>query len=311
MNKNRKLKIIIIALIILLIISLAVLTTTLIYDKLAPAKETSVVVGENIITHESDGGTSSNGDSTSPDSESGGATSAPADSQDSGSSAESTAGGAASESTGSQESGSPVESTAGGADSEPAESSGSSSDNVPTIIKDKVLSIYKNKPGDSEPFSVKNMFPGDSETKNYYIKVSHKGDITVKYHADIHSGSEKLAEVLKIRIAIPSQNTVLYDGVIKDMPASLDVYLATDEPTDSYIDYEITAYLETSVGNEYMDTELLADFRWWVENTENLDAPQTGDNFNLYLWSGLSLGSLLLLILLLIKRKKEDTADEQ
>ena len=38
------------------------------------------------------------------------------------------------------------------------------------------------------------MFPGDKETKYFRVRVSHNGMVTVRYHADVRQGSEKLAE---------------------------------------------------------------------------------------------------------------------
>lgn len=248
MNGNKKIKIAIIILAVFLGLSILLLTGTILYDKLAPLRETSATVSDNIITPDSQDSETSknetdNKDIFKPDNQNG--------------------------------------------------------------DKGTALSLHKNNNDDSTPFAVRNMFPGDSESKNYYVKVSHKGDVTVKYRADIHNGGEKLSEVLKIKIAIPSQNKVIYDGVIKAMPTSLDVTVTTDKETESIIDYEITAYLETSVGNEYMNTELKADFKWWVEDTENLIPPQTGDSTNIILWLSIAVGSLLLIILLFRKLKKE------
>ena len=155
------------------------------------------------------------------------------------------------------------------------------------------------------------MFPGDSETKYYCVRVSHKGDVVLRFRADVRPGYEKLAEVLCCRITLPENSGVLYDGLMRDMPESLNHALNTDKGTASEVYYEITAYLDTSVGNEYMNKDLIADFRWWVEETGNLDSPQTGDSFNLYLWMCIAVGSLFLLILLWKKRKKEDAANER
>ena len=95
------------------------------------------------------------------------------------------------------------------------------------------------------------------------------------------------------------------------MPKSLNHELITQQSTTSQVYYQITAYLETSVGNEYMDKDLIADFRWWVEEMGNLELPQTGDTFNLYLWICLVSTSLFVLIMLWRKRSKEEQTDEQ
>ena len=254
MNSNKKIKIAIIILAVFLGLSILLLAGMIFYDKLAPLKETSATVSDNIITPDSQ-----DSEASKPETDN---TSSISDNQ-----------------------------------------------NVDDVDISNSISLHKNKNDDSTPFAVENMLPGDSESKNYYVKVSHKGDITVKYHADIHKGGEKLSEVLKIKIAIPSQNNVIYDGVIKAMPTSLDVTVTTDKETESVIDYEITAYLETSVGNEYMNTRLTADFKWWVEDTENLIPPQTGDSTNIILWLSIAVGSLLLIILLFRKLKKEGASN--
>lgn len=124
------------------------------------------------------------------------------------------------------------------------------------------------------PFAVENMFPGDSVTKDVTVNVSHQKAITLHYHADIHSGYEILAEVLKIKVELPDKGTVLYDGLMSDMPSSLTQSLSAAEKS---LTYRLTVYLDTSVGeiNEidtdgkrYMYQSLKADFRWWFLEEE-------------------------------------------
>ncbi|MBQ7795049.1 MAG: LPXTG cell wall anchor domain-containing protein [Lachnospiraceae bacterium] len=127
------------------------------------------------------------------------------------------------------------------------------------------LTIYRNKPEDSVPFNMKNMFPGDTETNNYYLAVSYRGSITVHFHADVKPGGEELAEVLNCKVVLLTTGETLYDGPIGEMPVSLDHHLTSNGVTTEELEYEITASLATSVGNEYMNKELYADFRWWAE----------------------------------------------
>lgn len=287
MKRNKTLKILIIILAILLGLSATALTGTLLYNRFVRTEPTTVDVPGNIIT--SDGEDNSSAETTPP----------------------------------------PFESANGEASSEPDTSTvpdrsetTSASESVPETTesettgitsvsssKASAIALHNRKPEDNTPFQVTNMFPGDRETKYYCVKVSYKGDIIVRYHADIRSGYEKLAEVLKVKIRLPETDETLYDGLMRDMPKSLNHALYTNKKTQSELYYEITAYLDTSVGNEYQDKELVADFHWWVEETENLDSPQTGDDRNIYLWMALSAGSLFILILLLAKRRKE-AADE-
>lgn len=175
------------------------------------------------------------------------------------------------------------------------------------------IALYKRHAEDNEPFQTANMFPGDAELKNFCVKVYHKGDVVVRFHADIQAGSEKLAETLNCRIVLQSTGETLYDGLMRDMPDSLDHKLTADGSAESELYYEITAYLDTGVGNEYMDKELKADFRWWVEETENLDAAvKTGDMSLVRLWAGLlGLAALALILLWIVwKRRSKEVDDE-
>lgn len=129
------------------------------------------------------------------------------------------------------------------------------------------------------PFSVENMFPGDSVVKEYIVSVSHKEAITLYYHADIRAGYDVLAEVLKTKIELTDKSVTLYDGLMRDMPPALAYPLAGAEDT---LRYRITVYLDTSVGGpseldpdgkRYMNRELLADFHWWYFEEEESGEP--------------------------------------
>ncbi len=141
--------------------------------------------------------------------------------------------------------------------------------------KETVISIYKNHAEDSEPFKCPNMFPGDSETNAYLVEVSHKGTVTVRFHADIRAGYEKLAEVLKCKVVLRGENKTLYDGLMRDMPESINHRISSIFSKTTELTYDITVCLDTSVGNEYMNKELVADFRWWVEESGGDPVPPT------------------------------------
>ncbi len=170
----------------------------------------------------------------------------------------------------------------------------------------EALTLHARNPGDNLPFSVGNMFPGDRETKYYCLRVSHHEDVTLRFRADVRPGYEKLAEVLKCRVVLPESGKVLYEGLMRDMPESVNVPLAVAQSGGmSEVYYEVTVSLDTSVGNEYMNLDLIADFRWWVEETGGLLPPQTADTLRGYCLIFFAAGSLLLLILFGKKRRKE------
>lgn len=133
--------------------------------------------------------------------------------------------------------------------------------------------LHSMNEGDNTHFAVTNMFPGDAVTKYFCVKVSYHGEITVRYHAEIYGNSEKLAEVLKVKVVLlGSSSETLYDGLMRDMPASLNVPLTSSRTETEELFYEITAYLDTSVGNEYQLQNLAANFEWWVEEANQLAA---------------------------------------
>lgn len=275
-GKNKKIKVVIIVLSVLLCVSIVALASIFIYNYFFSYKSTSVVISDNIITKET----------------------APAGSA------------ASSESN--------VKNTVQGLASGDNASSGGavqvnsqSNTSVPTDTAE-LLTLYNTKADDNIPFKVENMFPGDSETKYYCVRVSQKDTLTVRYRAFVQPGYEKLAEVLKIRVKLLTTGDLLYDGIIKDMPESLDCKIVTTQSTVKDLYYEVTAYLDTSVGNDYQNKKLVADFKWWTEDSSSLgDNPYTGDTFNILLWISVAAGSLLILVLLLAKRPKEENDEKQ
>lgn len=177
--------------------------------------------------------------------------------------------------------------------------------------KAATIELYNKQPEENTAFAVGNMFPGDSETKYFRVRVSFHDTITVHYKATVRPGYEKLAEVLKVRVKLLTTGETLYDGGIAAMPEGLTHKLASKKSTTDELYYDITAYLDTSVGNDYQNKDLIADFKWWVEETGNLDdSPQTGDTSNILLWTVLAAGSLSMMILLLVvRRRKEGNAN--
>lgn len=177
--------------------------------------------------------------------------------------------------------------------------------------KAATIELYNKQPEENAPFKAGNMFPGDSETKYFRVRVSYHDKVTVHYKATVRSGYEKLAEVLKVRVKLLSSGETMYEGLMRDMPESLTYNLASKETVTDELYYEITAYLDTSVGNEYQNKDLIADFKWWVEETGNLDdSPKTGDTSNILLWAVLAACSGSMMILLLVtRRRKEDEAN--
>lgn len=173
------------------------------------------------------------------------------------------------------------------------------------------LTIHKKNPEQALPFFVENMFPGDSISKVYVVQVAHRGNVVLRFHASVLPAHEKLAEVLQCRVKLLQSGQVLYDGLMRDMPPALVLPLSASQSTISEIPYEITAYLSTEIGNAYQNKELRADFTWWIEQTDQLEPPKTGDSTRIVLWISLAVICLFVLILLFVlkKRKRKEEND--
>lgn len=169
------------------------------------------------------------------------------------------------------------------------------------------LSLYRKQPEDNTPFNVVNMLPGDAVTQNYNVRVSHSGNVTVRFRAIIRPGYEKLAEVLMLRVKLLNTGETLYDGLMRDMPRSVNHKLTASGSTTSDLEYELTAYLDTSVGNEYQNQELVADFHWWVEGKEqsHLDSPKTGDDSRIVIFAVAAVAASIAVIILPVWRRRE------
>ena len=144
----------------------------------------------------------------------------------------------------------------------------STADTSRSSYEDTVLEIYRGNADVNQPFAVSNMFPGDVIPKDYQVKVTHRGPVVVHFCASVRPGYEKLAEVLKVKVQIEGQDR--YEGLMRDMPESLDCTTPNTAKAESTeLDYRLTVYQDTSVGNEYQARELVADFEWWVETEES------------------------------------------
>lgn len=187
--------------------------------------------------------------------------------------------------------------------------------------RDVGIELYKRQDEYNVPFtwdenkSETYLWPGDSITKPYCVRVYHNGTITVHFRADVTEDQQKLGEVLRIKVESCINNSgawnELYDGLMKDMPTSVDTQLPNGS---DYVDYQITVSLDTSVDSLYADKELKANFRWWVEGSSGsggnggggqlIDGPKTGDTFQPLLWGALSVGAVIGLVVVLRRRKE-------
>ena len=281
MEQKKKIKVIIIVLAILLGVSLLALGGTIAYNRLAKSEPAVVTVPDNLITPEDDT-TETDGSET-----------------DSTGNADKTA--------------EPEKQSSDSTKKDDASETSGTNKTTAETKKAATIELYNKQPEDNTPFNVGNMFPGDSETKYFRVQVSYCDKVTVHYKAAVREGYEKLAEVLKVKVKLLTTGETMYDGLMKDMPDSVTYKLASAKSTTDELYYEITAYLDTSVGNEYQNKDLIADFSWWVEETGNLEpSPKTGDNANILLWICLAAvsGSVMIFLLFARRRREEEETND-
>ena len=165
------------------------------------------------------------------------------------------------------------------------------------------------------PFTVPNMFPGDSVEEDYTVTVRHRDPLTLYFGIDIPNVDNKLAEVLHVKVVLPSRNATLYDGLMKDIPTSgMSVVLPRGE---NKMVYAITVTLPTSADNEYMNLDLTVDLLWWYEQESSgggyipspppqvkPDGADTGDSFSAPLYIGLGAVALCGVALLVLGKRK-------
>lgn len=197
------------------------------------------------------------------------------------------------------------------------------------------LKLNERNDVDNAAFHVSNMFPGDIVTGDYCVKVSYEDAVTLKFRVDIEEAYDKLAEVLKCKVVLSDTGEVLHDGLMKDVPDVLEQALPYAEKGEEELLYQITAYLDASVGNEYQNTSLEADFVWWIEAEEKADSdtddegddvcstdgnkdaadittPGTGDDTNMIMWLVLAVcAAAACIVLIIVKKRKEGRYDEQ
>ena len=173
--------------------------------------------------------------------------------------------------------------------------------------KAQMLQLYKGHGADNIPFAADNLFPGDTITQYYAVKVSHREDVTLLFRPDVTEEVRALGSVLHIKVTDMETGEILCDGKFAEVDGGeVSRTLAANDAQESIAYYEITVFLDTSVGNEYQAARLLADFHWYAAEEENLiRPPQTGDILMLLLWVVIAVSAVLLILLVLYKRRKE------
>ena len=194
----------------------------------------------------------------------------------------------------------------------------------PTVSEDGILEtnsdslkLHYGNSRESLRMIVNNMMPGDSVMKMYSVEVFTKGDTNLFFKVKPKDKTDKLCEALRVRAFYADNDTVVYDGTVKDMPGHIPCPVGTvsDGKNVSAVNLELTFYLDLmSVGNEYQGESLEASFEFWVEDTHLLYLPGVCDlDIGIFSWAliVIILSTVIYILAFIIFRaisKKDDKA---
>ncbi len=147
-------------------------------------------------------------------------------------------------------------------------------DPIPPTVEPKADLEFNNANAEENlPFDVKGMDGGSSEGILYRVVATYNSNFILKYDMTVREDEEfqKLAEILKIKAELvgAESDTLLYDGLLSDMPP-LEIALNADAETATEYLFSITIYLDASLGDQYYGQKLMADMTWWIEGQDNI-----------------------------------------
>lgn len=202
------------------------------------------------------------------------------------------------------------------------------------------LELYKKHSSDNEAFYVSNMVPGDKVSRNFTVRVHHNNALKVFFDAEITEQTKSLGDVLQICVTDRNSGNILCQGTFNDINQK-EYEIAVDKSSQGITDlsYQVDAWLDTSVGNQYQQALLKANLRWRVKDAGESTNPsdnkspgtnsgkkpsnssktngngsgltvRTGDTVNLILWIVMGTCALALLLLLLKSRQEQVVADD-
>lgn len=193
------------------------------------------------------------------------------------------------------------------------------------------LELYKRHASDNEAFDVSNMVPGDKVTKDFTVRIHHNDPLTFYFRADVTEQTKKLGDVLQVCVTDVDSGEIICQGTFAELDGvefSQAIAAATGGSTD--VTYQVDAWLDTSVGNEYQQALLKADLFWYVKDDGGHTDPtdpttpttptkpgggdkgdggltaNTGDTMNLVLWTVFAACALAIIILLIKSRRDRD-----
>lgn len=140
----------------------------------------------------------------------------------------------------------------------------------PTVIPElKFVTINE---GDNTAFDMKNIKDGDSQARYFAFEATHGEDAKMAITNAIVTDSN-LHEVLKVKVELVGENgnTILYEGLLKDLNAEHTLTKNDNNKTAVY--YKVTVIAD-GLTEDYCETKLVCDLSWTLDGTsEQLKVP--------------------------------------
>lgn len=123
------------------------------------------------------------------------------------------------------------------------------------------LALSNSDPKANQTLQITNMVPGEEYTQTYRVNASCSGDMHVGIRAYVTQGSQKLAEALQITVKRVDTDRFIYKGFVKDMDWAKTAISKSQE-----LVYEVTFFLDSSVGNDYQNLSLTMNVEWKMQS---------------------------------------------
>lgn len=113
------------------------------------------------------------------------------------------------------------------------------------------------------------LLPGDSESKTYTVRLSHREDLMLAFSVQVSDDEKGLANALIIKVRDTENGQVICEEKLSE--ASQMVYpekIPFNGSRERKIPYEITVTVDPAAGNEVQNASLKMCFRWSVLSVE-------------------------------------------
>ena len=211
---------------------------------------------------------------------------------------------------GTEPSSAPSEGGVSGVSSSPVVRAASQTEGLPGA-KAVTMELFQGRPEANQKFTAHNLLPGDRVTQYYCVKTYHNSDLTLLFHAQVTEETKDFSEALHLKVTQAETGKVLCDAPFSQVrDREFSQLLERNAQGETVSCYQVEVSLDSSVGNEYQQAELKADFTWFVKENSGLTPPKTGDTASVALSVMVALCSFLLILLLLLKRGKGDDRHE-